>query len=60
MTPQYGFSRRLTENLIGINAVKMHTRNEITKDTYYNALSYLVFLKRKRIGMVKASRIYQR
>ena len=63
-TPQYGFSRgiskfkkeryddivsELSNNLIGMNAVDMLDKKQITKIICINALSYLIFLKRKRI-----------
>lgn len=67
MTPKYGSSiglnefekqgynttlvSELNDNSIGINAMKMLTRNKINKYTCYS-----VFLKRKRTGMVEAKR----
>ena len=68
-TPQYEFNRgmkefgelwyeatraELDDNLIGMDAVKMLSKKDITSDIYYNALSYLMFLKRKRNGKIKA------
>jgi hypothetical protein len=68
-TPQYGFNRGLKEfgtlgyeatvkelddNLLGMEAVKMLNPSEINKDIRYEALNYLMFLKRKRCGKVKA------
>jgi hypothetical protein len=68
-TPQYGFNRGLKEfgtvgyeatvkelddNLLGMGAVKMLKPTEITKNIRYEALNYLMFLKRKRCGKVKA------
>ena len=44
----------LDDNLIGMDAVKMLSKKDITSDIYYNALSYLMFLKRKRNGKIKA------
>jgi hypothetical protein len=68
-TPQYGFNRgmkefgelgfeatmkELDDNLIGMGAVQMLKPNEVNKDVWCKALSYLMFLKRKRDGTVKA------
>ena len=68
-TPQYGFNRgmkefgqkgydatasELSNNLIGIDTVDMLDKSHITSDVYMNALSYLIFLKRKRTDLVKA------
>jgi hypothetical protein len=68
-TPQYGFNRgmkefgelgfeatmkELDDNLIGMGAVQMLKPNEVNKDVWCDALSYLTFLKRKRDGTVKA------
>jgi hypothetical protein len=68
-TPQYGFNRGLKEfgalgyeatvkelddNLLGMGAVKMLEPSEINKDIRYEALNYLMFLKRKRCGKIKA------
>ena len=68
-TPQYGFNRgmnkfgqegynatvsELSNNLIGMDAVEMLDKSRITSDVYMNALSYLMFLTRKRIDVVKA------
>ena len=68
-SPQYGFNRgmkefgqsgydatvsELTGNLIGIDAVEMLDKSRITSDVFMNALSYLMFLKRKRTDVVKA------
>ena len=67
-TPQYGFSRgisefkeigynatvsKLSNNLIGMNAVDMLDKKQITKDICVNVLNYLMFLERKRAGDVK-------
>jgi hypothetical protein len=61
-TPQYGFNRGLKEfgelgyeatvnelddNLLGMGAVKMLKPSEVNKSIRYEALSYLMFLKRK-------------
>ena len=66
---QYGFNRGISEfgkegydatvselsnNLIGMNAVKMLNKKQITSDVCINALSYLMFLKRKRTSDIKA------
>ena len=68
-TPQYGFTRGMNEfgdlgyeatrselddNLISMGAIKILKRHEVNSDVYKNALSYLMFLKRKRSGKVKA------
>ena len=68
-TPQYGFNRgmkefgqagydatvsELSDNLIGMDAVQMLDKSWITSDVFMNALSYLMFLKRKRTDVVKA------
>ena len=43
----------LSNNLIGMNAVKMLNKKQITSDMCINALSYLMFLKRKRTSDIK-------
>jgi hypothetical protein len=68
-TPQYGFNRGLKEfgelgyeatvkelddNLLGMGAVKMLKPSEVNKNIRYEALNYLMFLKRKRCGKIKA------
>jgi hypothetical protein len=68
-TPQYGFNRGLKEfgalgyeatvkelddNLLGMGAVKMLKPSELSKTIRYDALNYLMFLKRKRCGKIKA------
>ena len=68
-TPQYGFNRgmkefgqegydatvsELSDNLIGMDAVDILEKSRVTSDVYANALSYLIFLKRKRTSAVKA------
>jgi hypothetical protein len=68
-TPQYGFNRGLKEfgtmgyeatikelddNRLGMGAVKMLKPSEINKNIRYEALNYLMFLKRKRCGKTKA------
>ena len=45
---------KLRDNLIGMNAVDILDKTRIVSDVYVNALSYLMFLKRKRAGEVKA------
>jgi hypothetical protein len=67
--PQYGFNRGLKEfgtpgyeatvkelddNLLGMGAVKMLKPSEVNKNIWYEALNYLMFLKRKRCGKIKA------
>jgi hypothetical protein len=44
----------LDDNLSGIGAVKMLKPSEINKNIRYEALNYLMFLKRKRCGKIKA------
>jgi hypothetical protein len=47
--------KELDDNLIGMGAVRMLKPNEVNKeDIWCEALSYLMFLKRKRDGTVKA------
>ena len=68
-TPQHGFNRgmkefgqggynatvsELSDNLIEMDAVDMLDKSRITSNVYMNALSYLMFLKRKRTDVVKA------
>jgi hypothetical protein len=68
-TPQYGFNRGLKEfdelgyeatvkelddNLLGMGAVTMLKPSEINKNIRYEALNYLIFLKQKRCGKIKA------
>jgi hypothetical protein len=67
--PQYSFNRGLKEfgelgyeatvneldnNLLGMGAVKMLKPSEVNKNIRYEALSYLMLLKRKRCGKIKA------
>ena len=44
----------LSDNFIGMDAVDMLDKTQITSDMYVNALNYLMFLKRKRTNVVKA------
>jgi hypothetical protein len=68
-TPQYGFNRGLKEfgtlgyeatvkelddNLLGMGAVKMLQPSEVNNSIRFEALNYLMFLKSKRCGKVKA------
>jgi hypothetical protein len=68
-TPQYGFNRGLKEfgslgyeatvkelddNLLGMGAVNMLAPSDVNKKIRFEALNYLVSLKRKRCGKVKA------
>jgi hypothetical protein len=68
-TSQYGFNRGLKEfgelgyeatvkelddNLLGRGAVRILNPSEINKTIRYDALNYLMFLKRKRCGKIKA------
>jgi hypothetical protein len=68
-TPQYGFQKglklfgeggykatikELDANLIGRNVIDMLTPDGITRDIFQMSLGYLMFLKRKRCGKIKA------
>jgi hypothetical protein len=68
-TPQYGFNRGLKEfgalgyevtvkelddNLLGMGAVEMLKPSELSKNIQYEALNYLMFMKKKRCGKIKA------
>ena len=68
-TPQYGFKKglkvfkdagydatlkELDKNLIGKNVFKMLQPKSITYDIMKMSLDYLMFLKRKRFGKIKA------
>jgi len=64
-TPSILFQRRspcgydttvaeLDENLIGRGVMQMLMRSEVTSEIRKTALSYLMFLKRKRNGKLKA------
>ena len=68
-TPQYGFQKgmkefrdegydatikELDENLIGKNVIDMLRPECVTWDIFQMSLAYLMFLKRKRNGLVKA------
>jgi hypothetical protein len=68
-TPQYGFKKGLTifggpgydatvkeldENLIGRDVIQMLQPRSVTYDMFSMSLSYLMFLKRKRCGKIKA------
>ena len=68
-TPQYGFSRgmkeygedgwnatmsELKDNLLGMDAVHIVKSKDINKALIIDALAYLMFLKRKRTGKIKA------
>ena len=68
-TPQYGFQKglkvfkeagyeatlkELDKNLIGKNVLDMLPARSITHDMMKMSLSYLMFLKRKRCGKIKA------
>ena len=44
---------KLSNNLIGMDAVDMLDKTQTISDVYVNALSYLMFLKRKRTGVAK-------
>jgi hypothetical protein len=68
-TPQYGFKKglaifgglgydatvkELDENLIGRDVIRMLDPKSVTYDMFRMSLSYLMFLKRKRNGIIKA------
>jgi hypothetical protein len=68
-TPQYGFQKglkmfgeggykatikELDANLIGRNVIDMLSPEGITRDIFKMSLGYLMFLKRKRCGKIKA------
>jgi hypothetical protein len=68
-TAQYGFNRGLKEfgelgyeatvkelddNLLGMGAVRMLKPSEMNNNIRFEALNYLMFLKRKRCGKIKA------
>ena len=68
-TPQYGFvkglkifgnagydaaQKELEENLIGRNCIRMLKKNEVISQIRTDALGYLLFLKQKWCGKVKA------
>ena len=44
----------LSDNFIGMDAVEMLDKSRITSDVFMNALSYFMFLKRKKTDFVKA------
>ena len=46
--------QELYENLLGMDAVRMVKPHNLKKKLCINALTYLMFLKRKRTGKVKA------
>jgi hypothetical protein len=67
-TPQYGFNRGLKEfrelgyeatvreldsTLLGMGAVRMLKPSEMNNNIRFEALNYLMFLKRKRCGKIK-------
>jgi hypothetical protein len=68
-TPQYGFKKGLSifggpgydatikeldENLIGRDVIQMLQPQSVTYEMFQMSLSYLMFLKRKRCGKIKA------
>jgi len=68
-TPQFGFrkgmklfgiegweatKKEINENLLGMDAVKMILYKDLDRKLQKEALSYLMFLKRKRTGVVKS------
>ena len=68
-TPQYGFKKgmsvfqdeghqatikELDENLVGRDVIDLLDPTDISHKIFHSALNYLMFLKRKRSGTVKA------
>jgi hypothetical protein len=47
-------AKELDDNLLGMGAVEMMKPSEINKTIRYDELNYLMFLKRKRCGKIKA------
>ena len=45
---------KLKDNLIGMDAVTFIKQSELDKELVIDALHYLMFLKRKRTGEIKA------
>ena len=46
--------KKFDENLLGMDAVKMILHKDLDRKLQKEALSYLMFLKRKRTGVVKS------
>ena len=46
--------KELDENLVGRDAIDLLDPRDISQEIFHNALNYLMFLKRKRSGTVKA------
>jgi hypothetical protein len=46
--------KELDDNLLGMGAVKMLKPSELSRTIRYESLNYLMFLKRKRCGKLKA------
>ena len=46
--------KEINDNLLGMDAVKMVLRKDLDRNLQKEALSYLMFLKRKRTGVVKS------
>jgi hypothetical protein len=46
--------KELDDNLLGMGAVQMLKLSEVSKNIRYEALNYLMFLKRTRCGKIKA------
>jgi hypothetical protein len=46
--------KELDDNLLGMGAVQMLQPSKVSRNIRYEALNYLMFLKRKRCGKVKA------
>jgi hypothetical protein len=44
--------KELDNNILGMGAVKMLEPSDVSKNIRYEALNYLMFLKRKRCGKV--------
>ena len=46
--------KELDENLVGRDAIDLLDPQDISQEIFHSALNYLMFLKRKRSGTVKA------
>lgn len=71
--PQFGFRKGIklfglegweatkkviNDNLLGMDAVKMVLQKDLNRNLQKEALLYLMFLKRKRTGVVKSRGVY--
>jgi hypothetical protein len=46
--------KELDDNLLGMGAAQMLDPSKVSRNIRYEALNYLMFLKRKRCGKIKA------